>query len=194
MFVCLFGLVGAPRGCTGYRPARAPLSRMECPHTCHAVPYATAPQVGSVASRMPRRSMQCNPVLRIGSKEPVKSATECCNVLYSVARCTAAITVTYLGHVSKSTCSVLTGESPYLPQSTDCNPHSADYSRVRCRAKPRHSASQKCSAAHLTFVQCGRSAPLQQRSAAQRSAVLPCDAVNSSTGLCSVKSAECCGR
>ena len=165
--------------------ARLELSCQEWNVRIPAMPCRTVakgPQVGSIASRMPRRSIQCNPVLRIGSKEAVTSATECCNVLYRVARCTAAIIVIYLGHVSKSTCSVLTGESPYLPQSTDCNPHSAEYSRVRCRAKPRHSASQKCSAAHLTLVQCGRSAPLQQRSAGQS---FHATQSNSSTVLCS---------
>ena len=76
--------------------ARLELSCQEWNVRIPAMPCRTVakgPQVGSIASRMPRRSIQCNPVLRIGSKEAVTSATECCNVLYRVARCTAAIIV-----------------------------------------------------------------------------------------------------
>ena len=177
--------------------ARLELSCQEWNVRIPAMPCRTVakgPQVGSIASRMPRRSIQCNPVLRIRSKEAVTSATESCNVLYRVARCTAAIIVIYLGHVSKSTCSVLTGESPYLPQSTDCNAHSTR--RVLTREMPSQAAPQ-CSAEmqRRPLDACAVRAECAVATTQCR-AVLPCDTVKQfdSALLCSVSSAECCGR
>ena len=190
-FVCLFvcvrphSVVGAPRGCTGYRPARAQLSRMECPHTCHAVPYCgkrTTGRLYCIPYAAPLDTVQSSASNSVEGSGHVGHG-----VLQRVVSCCKMHCRNY-SHLPRPRFQVdmlrvdRRKPVPATVNRLPCHPHSAEYSRVRCRAKPRHSAAQKCSAAHLTLVQCGRSAPLQQRSAGQS---FHATQSNSSTVLCS---------